>query len=154
MALWPAVGGAKHNTYKMETDQPGVAAITFALENYYLKGIYEGDLDALHQVYYPGSLLFGDVKGEPYFKTLSSYFEAVQHRQSPADSGKEFSGEIIAINVVNSIAVAELKVKMYDFHYHEFLSFHQINGRWVIVNKMMSDVHKTSNNHVVQHKRD
>jgi hypothetical protein len=29
---------------------------------------------------------------------------------------------------------------MYDFEYDEFLSFHKIDNRWVIVNKMMSDV--------------
>lgn len=113
--------------------------ITQALENYYFKGIYEGDLGLLQKVYYEGTLLFGDVKGQPYFKTLGQYFEAVQNRQSPIDSGKPFRGEIVSIDVVNSIAVAEVKVKMYDFNYHEFLSFHKINNRWVIVNKMMSD---------------
>jgi polyisoprenoid-binding protein YceI len=113
--------------------------ITQALENYYFKGIYEGDLGLLQKVFYEGALLFGDVKGQPYFKTLSQYFEVVQNRQSPIVSGKPFRGQIVSIDVVNSIAVAELKVKMYDFNYHEFLSFHKINNRWVIVNKMMSD---------------
>lgn len=113
--------------------------IAQALENYYFKGIYEGDLGLLQKVYYEGTLLFGDVKGQPYFKTLAQYFEVVQNRQSPIDSGKPFRGEIVSIDVVNSIAVAEVKVKMYDFNYHEFLSFHKINNKWVIVNKMMSD---------------
>lgn len=113
--------------------------ISQALENFYFKGIYEGDLSLLKQVYFEGTLLFGDVKGQPYFKTLAQYFEAVQNRQSPIDSGKPFRGQIVSIDVVNSIAVAEVKVKMYDFNYHEFLSFHKINNRWVIVNKMMSD---------------
>ena len=124
----------------METNQNDTAAISYALENYYLKGIYEGDLDALNQVYHPGTLLFGDVKGQPYFKTLEQYFEAVKNRQSPKDLGNEFNGKIISIRLVNSIAIAELNVKMYDFYYHEFLSFHKIDERWVIVNKMMSDI--------------
>jgi polyisoprenoid-binding protein YceI len=113
--------------------------ITEALENYYFKGIYEGDLGLLQKVYYEGTQLFGDVKGQPYYKTLAQYFEAVQNRQSPLESGKPFRGEIVSIDLVNSIAVAEVKVKMYDFNYHEFLSFHKINNRWLIVNKMMSD---------------
>jgi len=124
----------------METKQTDIAAIAQALEDYYFKGIYEGDLDILNKVYYPGTLLFGDVKGQPYFKTLDQYFDAVKKRQSPKDSGKPFKGEIISINLVNSIAVAEVKVKMYDFYYHDFLSFHKLDGRWLIVNKMMSDV--------------
>jgi hypothetical protein len=84
--------------------------------------------------------LFGDVKGQPYAKTLDQYLDGVAHRQSPKDSGKPFKGTIISIDVVNSIAVARVRVKMYDFNYDEFLSFHKIDNRWLIVNKMISDV--------------
>ena len=107
----------------------------------YFKGIYEGDVTLLmDQVYYPGTLLFGDVKGQPYFKTLSQYLEGVKNRQSPKDSGKPFKGEIISIEIVNSIAVAKVRVQMYDFIYSELLSFHKLDNRWVIVNKMISDI--------------
>ena len=118
------------------------AAIAQALENIYFKGIYEGDVNLLNGVYYKGTLLFGDVKGQPYAKTLEQYLDGVAHRQSPKDSGKPFKGEIISIKVVNSIAVVEAKVKMYDFNYHEFLSFHKLDGKWLIVNKMISDVNE------------
>jgi hypothetical protein len=91
-----------------------------ALENYYFEGIYEGNLDLLNQVYNTGTLLFGDVKGQPYGKTLDQYLDGVKNRLSPN----------------------EIKVKMYDFNYHEFLSFHKLNGRWLIVNKMISDVNE------------
>ena len=131
------------NHFKMETlpkEQTDSLAISNALENYYFKGIYEGDLNALGQIYYTGTLLFGDVAGQPYAKTLDQYLDGVKHRQSPKDSGKPFKGEILNIRVVNSIAVAEVRVKMYDFNYHEFLSFHKLNGKWLIVNKMISDV--------------
>ena len=124
----------------METTQKDSLAISNALENFYFKGIYEGDLVVLGQIFNPGTLLFGDVKGEPYAKTLDQYLNGVKHRQSPKDSGKPFKGEILNLKVVNSIAMAEVRVKMYDFIYREFLSFHKINGKWLIVNKMISDV--------------
>lgn len=127
---------------KMETQHNDSVVIAQVLENYYFKGIYEGDLDILTQAYHPGTLLFGDVKGVPYAKTLDQYLDGVQHRQSPRDAGKPFKGEILHIKVVNSIAVAEVMVKMYEFNYHEFLSFHKMNGKWAIVNKMLSDVSK------------
>lgn len=123
----------------METNNQDKAAIEQALENYYFKGIYEGSLDLLNQVMNTGTLLFGDVKGEPYAKTLDVYLDGVKNRVSPKDSGKPFEGKIIAVKAVNSIAVAEVQVKMYDFNYHEFLSFHKLNGKWLIVNKMISD---------------
>jgi hypothetical protein len=123
----------------METQQTDSLAISKALEDYYFKGIYEGDLNALNNIYQPGILLFGDVKGVPYAKTLDQYLDGVKNRQSPRDSGKPFKGDILNIRVVNSIGIAEVKVKMYDFHYHEFLSFHKIDGQWRIVNKMITD---------------
>jgi Putative lumazine-binding len=127
------------NLKKMETTQDSLA-ITQALEDYYFKGIYEGDIHTLGNIFNPGTLLFGDVKGQPYAKTLDQYFDGVAHRQSPKDSGKPFKGTIISIGVINSIAVARVQVKMYDFNYDEFLSFHKIGNRWLIVNKMISDV--------------
>ena len=132
---------AQH-TKKMENNERDKRAITEALENFYFEGIYEGNLDLLNQVYNTGTLLFGDVKGQPYGKTLDQYLDGVKNRLSPKDSGKPFKGEIISIKLVNSIAIAEVRVKMYDFNYHEFLSFHKLNGRWLIVNKMISDVNE------------
>lgn len=139
--LWNFQGIKAQNTIKME-NQIEIQAITDAIENYYFKGIYEGDELLLGSIFQPGTLLFGDVKGQPYFKTVDLYLDGVKNRQSPKDSGKPFKGEILQISVVNSIAVAELNVKMYDFNYRDFLSFHKINGKWLIVNKMLTDTSK------------
>ena len=49
-------------------------------------------------------------------------------------------GEILSVEVINSIAMAKVHVRMYDFNYFELLSFHKLDGKWVIVNKMISDV--------------
>jgi hypothetical protein len=116
------------------------AAIAGVLNNAYFKGIYEGDINLMGSTFYDNALLFGDVKGQPYYKTLAQYLDGVKNRQSPKDSGKPFSGDIIAIEIVNSIAVARVQVKMYDFNYFELLSFHKFNDKWLIVNKMISDV--------------
>ena len=123
----------------MEDAKQDSIAISRVLESYF-KGIYTGDTDLLKTVYYSGTLLFGDVKGQPYAKTLEQYLDGVAHRQSPKDSGKPFNSEIIGIDVVNSIAVARVRVKMYDFNYQEFLSFHKFDNHWLIVNKMISDI--------------
>jgi hypothetical protein len=124
----------------MEIKYPDSLAITRALEEYYFQGIYEGNLGTLQNILNPGTLLFGDVKGKPYAKTLDQYLDGVKNRVSPRDSGKPFKGTIHSIHIRNSIAVANVHVKMYEFEYDEFLSFHKINNRWMIVNKMISDV--------------
>ena len=124
----------------MTTQQTDKTAIAQALEKYYFEGSYEGDLNKLNSIFHPDSLLFGDVKGQPYAKTLDEWLDVVANRQSPKNSGKPFKGDILNIKVVNSVAIAELHVKAYDILYHDFLSLHRIDGRWLIVNKIMSGI--------------
>jgi len=136
--LLSATGQQKTNK-TMQNVKEDSLAISHVLESYF-KGIYTGDTALLKTCYHPGTLLFGDVKGQPYAKTLEEYLDGVGHRQSPKDSGKPFNGEVNGIDIVNSIAVARVRVKMYDFNYQEFLSFHKIDNHWLIVNKMISDI--------------
>ncbi|MFB3387615.1 nuclear transport factor 2 family protein [Flavobacterium sp. LAR06] len=128
------------NNNTMKNHNSDTEAITDAIENYYFKGIYEGDAILLESIFYPGTLVYGDVNGQPYFKTADLYLNGVKNRQSPKDSGKPYKGEILNIKVVNSIAMAEINLKMYEFNYRDFLSFHKINGKWFIVNKMLTNV--------------
>lgn len=122
-----------------QTDENTIAQ---TLEEYYFKGSYEGDLNKLNRIFHPGTLLFGDVKGQPYAKTLDEWLNLVANRQSPKDSGKPFKGDILNIKVVNSVAIAEVQVKAYDMLYHDFLSLHRIDGDWLIVNKIMSGINQ------------
>jgi Putative lumazine-binding len=126
----------------MTTQLTYEATIAEALKEYYFQGSYEGDLNKLKQIFHPGTRLFGDVKGQPYSKTLDEWLEVVANRQSPKDSGKPFKGDILSIKMVNSVAVAEVQVKAYDMVYHDFLSLHRIDGKWVIVSKIMSGVNQ------------
>ena len=128
------------NVKKMENYSADSTAIAETLTNTYFKGIYTGDIELLKTIYFDGTLLFGDVKGQPYYKTLAQYLDGVKNRQSPKDSGKPFDGHIQGIEITNSIAIARVQVKMYDFNYSEFLSFHKFDGKWLIVNKMISDI--------------
>ena len=124
----------------MKTDEEAQAAIEQALHWYYFQGIYDGNVALLEQVFHPKALLFGDVNSQPYAKTLAEYLDGVAHRTSPNDSGKPYETEILRIDVINSIAVAKVRLKMYEFNYHDLLSFHKIEGKWLIVNKMLTHV--------------
>lgn len=135
-------GMKAQNSNAMKNKTSDIEVITKILENNYFKGIYEGDVVLLGSAFNPGTLLFGDIKGEPYAKTLDQYLDGVKNRQSPKDSGKPFKGEILSLHIVNSIAVVEARVRMYDFIYHDILSFHKINGQWLIVNKMLTDTNQ------------
>ena len=140
LMLYNVQGIKAQNNDTMKTHNSDTEAITDAIENYYFKGIYEGDAILLESIFYPGTLVYGDVNGQPYFKTADLYLDGVKNRQSPKDAGKPYKGEILNIKVVNSIAMAEINLKMYEFNYRDFLSFHKINGKWYIVNKMLTNV--------------
>ena len=43
----------------MQNNRQDSLAITQALENYYFKGIYEGNTETLANIFNPGTLLFG-----------------------------------------------------------------------------------------------
>jgi putative lumazine-binding protein len=137
--LYSLHGMKAQNSHTMKNQSPDTEAITKVLETNYFNGIYEGDVDLLGNGFHPETLLFGDVNGVPYAKTLAQYLYGVKNRQSPKDSGKPFKGEIVSLRIVNSIAIAEVSVQMYDFLYRDLLSFHKINGQWLIVNKLLTD---------------
>jgi len=124
----------------MKTDKTEETAIKNAIEQLYFKGIYEGNTELLKEIFHKDALLFGDVKGVPYYKTATQYIEGVGNRISPEKSGKDFKPTIISIDVINTIATAKLNVKMYDFNYYNFITFHKIDGKWLIVNKTLTDV--------------
>jgi hypothetical protein len=140
--LYNLQGMKAQNSNTMKNQTSDIEAITKVLENNYFKGIYEGNVDLLGNAFHSETLLFGDIKGVPYAKTLDQYLDGVKNRQSPKDSGKPFKGEILSLHIVNSIAVVEARVRMYDFIYHDILSFHKINGQWLIVNKMLTDTNQ------------
>ncbi|GAA4154812.1 hypothetical protein GCM10022217_12300 [Chryseobacterium ginsenosidimutans] len=127
-------------TSVMKTDQTQETEIRNVIENYYFKGIFEGNTELLKKAFYKDALLFGDIKGVPYFKTAAQYLEGVGSRVSPEKSGKDFNAKIISIDVINSIATAKLNVKMYDFNYYNFITLNRINDEWLIVNKTLTDV--------------
>ncbi|KAA2223671.1 nuclear transport factor 2 family protein [Chryseobacterium sediminis] len=135
------LSGHAQNVKDMKTNQAPETEIRNVIENYYFKGIYEGNTDLLKKAFYEGALLFGDVDGVPYFKTAEQYIEGVGNRVSPEKSGKGFKAEILSIDVINSIATVKLNVRMYDFNYYNFITFNNIDGRWLIVNKTLTNVY-------------
>lgn len=135
--MMPVVEAQKVDKTTVKKD---IVAITDVLNNYYFKGIYLGDTTILKQAFDPRTLVYGDIKGVPYFKTVQQYVDGVGHRQSPKDSGKPFKSEIISIDVINSIAVAKTHVKMYDFNYYNFITLNKSGDKWLIINKTLSHV--------------
>lgn len=106
----------------------------------YFKGIFFGDIPKLKSAFHPQCLLFGDINGQPYFKTVNEYLEGVQNRKSPNELGETFKMKILSIELINSIAYVKLHVPMLGYNYHDFISMNKIDGRWMIVNKLFTNI--------------
>ncbi|MFA6086267.1 nuclear transport factor 2 family protein [Mucilaginibacter sp.] len=114
-------------------------AVAAVLSNYF-EGIFKGDIELLRSTFHPQALVIGDINGQPYFKSLDQYLDGVKNRKSPFELGETSRMEILAIEIINSIATAKVRVPMFDFNYHDLLSLSKINGEWVIVNKLLTNV--------------
>ena len=113
--------------------------IQTVIQNYF-EGIYNGNEVQLKDVFHTQALLFGDIKGIPYFKTVTDYLDGVKSRKSPAEMGEDFKMEILGIEVLGSIAIAKLHVPMLGNNYYDFLSLALVNEKWKIVNKVFTHV--------------
>lgn len=114
-------------------------AITLVITNYF-SGIYSGNIAQLEDVFHSEALLFGDIKGIPYFKTVTEYIEGVKNRKSPKDLDEEFKMEILSIELLGNNAIAKLHLPMLGYNYYDFLSLSFINQKWIIVNKLFTHV--------------
>jgi hypothetical protein len=150
LCIWQSINGQSKtipieigcqdlNTNNMETTTNSKEAIT-AVINHYFQGIQLGDTAILGQTFHKDALLFGDINGEPYAKTRNEYLSGVANRVSPEKSGQPFEAKILSVDVINSIAIAKLNVRMYTFNYYNFLTLHETEGKWLIVNKTLTNV--------------
>lgn len=115
---------------------PAVAAVLST----YLKGVFNGDTELLRSIFHPQALVSGDVNGQQYFKSIDQYLEGVGSRKSPLELNETFRMEILSIEIINSTAVAKVRVPMFAFNYYDLLSLSKLDGKWTIVNKLLTNV--------------
>jgi hypothetical protein len=119
--------------------EESVIEISKVIEKYF-NGIFYGEVGLLAEVFHPKALLFGDVNGEPYFKTNGEYLEGVKNRKSPAELGETFRSKILALEIQNGIATARLSTPMFEYNYHDYLSLNRIDEKWWIVSKLFTHI--------------
>jgi len=106
----------------------------------YFEGIFTGNIALLRDTFHPMALLFGDVDGAPYFNPLEDYLDGVKNRKSPFQAGEKNKMEVMAIDVINIIAVAKVHVPTLGLNYYDLLSLNLLVGQWKIVNKLLTHV--------------
>jgi hypothetical protein len=105
----------------------------------YFYGVYLGDLEKLRNAFHPQTILYGDINGEPYLKTLEEYLEGVKNRKSPKEVGEDFKMKIVNIDFFGNNAIAKLCVPIFGIKYTDYLSLTTVDEKWKIVNKLFTN---------------
>lgn len=113
--------------------------VTELVQNYF-RGIYEGDITLLKQVFDQRVIIFGDINGEYYEKDLETYLTGVANRQSPEELKEPFAMQITGIELTGGIGLVRASVPMLGFHYHDLLSVVKKDGQWKIVHKTFANL--------------
>ncbi len=120
-------------------DREHIKHVENVIDNYF-EGIFFGDTEKLRSCFHENVILYGDINGSTYIKTLTEYLNSVRERQSPNDLKEPFKMETISIDIIGKIAMVKLHVPMLGYNYHDYLSMTKINDQWKIVNKIFTHV--------------
>jgi hypothetical protein len=104
----------------------------------YCEGIYSGNVSQLRSAFHASAILWGEVKGQPYHRSLDEYLTVVCNRQSPEALGESYGMKILAMEIQGSIAVAKVRCRMLAYNYTDFLSLLYQDNRWGIVAKLFT----------------
>ena len=87
------------------------------LANHYLRGVYEGDTQALHAVFLPDARVEDRVTGSFRSRTADQYVAAVGSRQSPQAAGESFHMSVLSIHVLGDMATVTAELRFLGNHY-------------------------------------
>lgn len=106
------------------------------LANQYLRGIYEGDTQALHAVFLPDARVEDRVTGSFRSRTADQYVAAVGSRQSPQAAGESFNMRVLSVQVLGDMATVTAELRFLGNHFYNVLSLLRHEDKWRIAHKL------------------
>ena len=87
-------------------------------------------------VFSPAAQLHGYRDGEMVCWPAAEYKEVLKARQSPLSLGSPRQDSVLLIDIASaSHALAKVEVRIHAGIYHDYLTYHKIDDRWVITSK-------------------
>ena len=112
-----------------------------ALLSDYFDGLYRGDTALLRAVFHPEAASFSAMGGSRAHQRVANWLELVAQRPSPQERGEAFRMRVLSLSVLHDIALAQVHVPAHGFDYYNVLSLVRVEGRWMIANKVFTDLH-------------
>ena len=102
----------------------------------YFDGLHHGDVKKLRAIFHPDAFL----KAPGLRRSLEEWLDAVSSRPVPELQGLPYDYKLLAIEIIKDQAMVKLECPLFDHFYVDYLGFLKENGRWLIVNKMYTDL--------------
>ncbi len=102
----------------------------------YLRGIYEGNVANLREVFYPSARVEDMVTGSFRSRSADEYIQGVASRQSPLAAGEPFTMSPRSIDVLGDMAIVTAELRFLGNHYFNVLSMLRVGGHWLIAHKL------------------
>jgi len=106
------------------------------LAHKYLRSIYEGNTQGLHEVFHPNARVEDMVTGTFRSRSADQYIQAVGSRRSPAATGEPFTMAPLAIDVLGDMATVTAELRFLGNHYYNVLSLLCCDDGWLITHKL------------------
>lgn len=117
----------------MLTDRQQIEAVI----QVYFDCMYESSNDKARAAFHPDAWITGYLPSGYQHMTASEFGDFVASQQpSPKSKGEEAQLEIISLEVAGHTAVARVRDAYLGLVFMDTLSFIQLEGRWLILNKL------------------
>ncbi len=105
----------------------------------YFEGLYRADSKKLGQVFHRDARYVNTVEGDYMNHSIPEYFDIIDRRTPPANSGETRSDRIISIEFGGpSMAFAKAEMTMLGRDYLDFLALIFDDDQWWIISKVFS----------------
>ena len=120
----------------MRGDQKRFGEVAKAIETYF-EGLHQADSKLLAEVFHDEARYVNATDGDYMNLDMSTYFDAVDQRLSPADRGEERDGEIVSLSFGHDrMAFVIARSTMFARDYLDYLTLVQVDGTWKIIAKV------------------
>jgi len=102
----------------------------------YCDGLHLGDVAKLRGIFHVDAVL----KAPGLRRSLEQWLDSVASRPVPAQEGQVYRFKLLSLEVIQDQAMVKLQCPLFGHNYVDFLGLLKESGRWLIVNKMYTDL--------------
>ena len=103
----------------------------------YFDVMYECDLDKFDRIFHPSCSLFTMKDGVLNIRPFAQYREEIAVRKPPKSVGQPRIDTVLLVDMLSpEIALARVRVRIFDKIYTDNLNLLNFNGQWMVVAKI------------------